>query len=202
MKLASLILVIISFGANTIVAQNNVTVSPNPFEDEITLTTTAQCGDSILFEVYNMSGQVILHHKEKIAFHPVTFVYRENLPVGVYLIRIATDTTSTHAKVIRSNERGPANIKLAFTEINCSDQPFEIFPNPSPDGIFKIRQVNIDRSYQVEIFDISGKRIWFETVQGRSDEQHLIDLKAYPRGSYSLRIKSSGEEFSSLIILE
>lgn len=203
MKLSSLVLLLtISFGGNVTLAQNKVTIYPNPFEEEITFTTTAQCGDSILFEVYNMSGQVMLHHKENIASHPETFVYKESLPVGVYLIRITRDTTSIFAKVIRSDERGPATIKLAFTEINCIDQPFEIFPNPSADGVVKIRQINIQRSYELEIFDISGRRIWKETVKDRTEDVHLTDLSSHPKGSYYIRIKSSGEEYSFKIILQ
>lgn len=195
-------LLITSLWSTIFLAQNNVTVSPNPFEDEITFTTTAQCGDSLVFAVYDRWGRFYIDLDTQKVVQDLTLSYNVSLPEGAYFALISIDSSKHLLQIVRTSDEKSATINLALSEVSCSDQPFEIFPNPSPEGTFKIRQVAIDRSYEVEIFDVSGKSVWQETVKDRSDDVHLMDLSDHPKGSYYIRIKSAGKEYSSNIILQ
>ena len=76
---------------------------------------------------------------------------------------------------------------------------FIIFPNPASDYI-TFRQLNVQRNYQMELYNIQGKLL-YETKINQAQKQ--IDLSAYSKGVYIYRLRDEkGNQLNGKILKE
>ena len=73
---------------------------------------------------------------------------------------------------------------------------FSVFPNPS-DGSFAINMKNGESILQLEVFDVSGKRIFSSMPYSSSSS---VDLSGFAKGIYFLKIRTNNN--SRVIRLE
>lgn len=71
-----------------------------------------------------------------------------------------------------------------------------LYPNPTADNV-TIRTANTAESLRYELFSIEGKRLQEGTLAG---EEHTVEMKDYPSGSYLLRISVAGRENNYRIV--
>lgn len=90
-------------------------------------------------------------------------------------------------------------VVFAFTQNNELNQPvIRLFPNPNK-GKFNIVFDKNKIPHSLRIFDITGKCIWLEFVEGNDSVE--IDLNVGP-GIYRLEVAGSDEHFSFPIVIE
>jgi len=105
----------------------------------------------------------------------------------------ATDYNSSRSNKSEKSgatTNGPDDI--GFEEANIE---FEVYPNPS-EGQFKIEMGEFN-TYDLRIFDISGKVVYSETIDSQNA---LVDISHLESGAYLIKIKSNeGEGIKQLI---
>jgi Secretion system C-terminal sorting domain/SprB repeat len=105
----------------------------------------------------------------------------------------ATDYNSSRSNKSEKSgatTNGPDDI--GFEEANIE---FEVYPNPS-EGLFKIDMGEFN-TYDLRIFDISGKVVYSETI---NSQNALVDISHLESGAYLIKIKSNeGEGIKQLI---
>lgn len=76
---------------------------------------------------------------------------------------------------------------------------FQVYPNPAAEYV-NVEVLNSEgREYSVEIFDISGKKV-FEK-RGLSDNTVRLDLSQFQRGSYVVTCSLGGDKESMVVIV-
>lgn len=68
-------------------------------------------------------------------------------------------------------------------KVKTETSMFKLYPNPSSSGIFKL--INLSIGMDIEVWDISGRKIL--SFKNASSEAS-IDLSAFPKGIYSIRL--------------
>ena len=85
----------------------------------------------------------------------------------------------------------PLNLKtLSVDEISKSENPINIYPNPSLSGLFNI---NVKNSFEWEVYDLRGLKL----ISGNSSQ---INLETYPSGMYILKVNINGKMYYSKLI--
>lgn len=87
-------------GIQTINSQKEFSISPNPFSSETTLTSTIKFQNANL-KIYDVSGKSV-KEINGISGQQVK-IKRENLPAGIYVIRLTEGNVTTNRKVIISD---------------------------------------------------------------------------------------------------
>jgi len=90
---------------------------------------------------------------------------------------------------------------LLTNTIQTKDKtPFEIYPNPTK-GKFRIEVPNESSNISLEIFDQSGKSIFFEfheCFNGRFIK--TLDLNGKPKGTYIIQIKINNQSYTKKLV--
>lgn len=68
----------------------------------------------------------------------------------------------------------------------------QFFPNPT-EGIFQLQTENGFSSGMLELFDLNGKLVYSQRINGAG--QHEIDIRQLPSSIYSLRLRTSENKF-------
>jgi hypothetical protein len=77
-------------------------------------------------------------------------------------------------------------VEDGFTPESKVDPVFNIFPNPSSDGIYTLSAENFEDEAVIQIFDLAGKMV--SEVNNFSGDRVSINLEAMPKGVYMIRI--------------
>lgn len=184
-------------------AQQEIELYPTPFSDELFIATTPNCGDSIQLEVYNRWGIELINDKKHLVIKPDTIEYKLKLQNGVYILRYQQNNQEVITKAIRSGDSSTVTINLVISDNNlyCFERPFEIYPNPSSDGLFKIHQTNIGLPYKITINDAVGNLISQKTVENRNTSAYSLNLSKEADGTYFIKIESQhGTNIHRLIL--
>ena len=67
------------------------------------------------------------------------------------------------------------------------------YPNPANDYIMVHFEKSLDETAYFEINDITGKRLWGESLEIQGTESSGIDVKSLPKGFYVLSVTQSGK---------
>ena len=67
------------------------------------------------------------------------------------------------------------------------------YPNPANDYIMIHFEKSLDETAYFEINDITGKRLWGESLEIQGTESSGIDVKSLPKGFYVLSVTQSGK---------
>jgi len=92
---------------------------------------------------------------------------------------------------------GASTVTTGVSEINTDDSFVEIYPNPSS-GKFTIGLVK-GGTVNLEIINLIGEKIYSATVTNQISD---IDLTAFSKGIYFVRINSEGKNYTRKIIIE
>lgn len=77
-----------------------------------------------------------------------------------------------------------------------------IYPNPANDEVYIGISSSWTGNWQLEITDITGKLVWSEVVRAGAKPVHAIDVSAFERGTYVVRLRNeSGAELAQLLEL-
>lgn len=88
---------------------------------------------------------------------------------------------------------------LTSTEDTFQESEFSIFPNPSSNGVFNIMKSNsMETSTQLEIFDLSGKRLHTQILNHQNEE---INLSHLSNGFYVGKIKDGERELVKKLVI-
>lgn len=68
---------------------------------------------------------------------------------------------------------------------------YNLFPNPSNDGYFNLKLLNIAESATVQVFNLAGKLI--TEITDANTEQMVINLETMPVGVYMVKITSASQ---------
>jgi hypothetical protein len=80
-----------------------------------------------------------------------------------------------------------------------NENGFEVYPNPFH-SVFKLKALKQGQEkYTLELFDLSGRKLYTETVSGGDRE---LDMSAYASGTYILRISDEQAEVHKKIVKE
>ena len=92
-------------------------------------------------------------------------------------------------------------VSLSISNIHLNN--FEIYPNPSI-SIFNINFNSlINQDISINIYSLLGKRIFSENlILYKGNFSKDIDLSSYPKGLYSLEIKTKDGIFNNKLILQ
>jgi hypothetical protein len=119
-------------------------------------------------------------------------------PASKGWVTVVIPANSISENSFASNEvRAYYNVVTGVDEI--TDIDFEVFPNPSFDGLVQIRN-NRRKDYQVCVYNVNGNMTKTFEVNGGGDQ--LIDMRAYPKGMYFLQISSDNYTRLHKIILQ
>ncbi|MEO1437191.1 MAG: T9SS type A sorting domain-containing protein, partial [Bacteroidota bacterium] len=84
-----------------------------------------------------------------------------------------------------------------------SDLDLQVFPNPTSDQLFVQFNESSKGSFQLELFNASGQKIY--TTDRRANQNNQpIDLRRFPPGFYLLRVSdfSTGQMYSKKVLLQ
>lgn len=90
-----------------------------------------------------------------------------------------------------ANKQGETSAEIETNDV-VQENDFIIYPNPSSDGIFKIKSESFKGIADIHIFEISGKLI--NRLETSSDFNTIVDLSDQPTGLYFMKISTT--EFS------
>jgi len=89
---------------------------------------------------------------------------------------------------------------VSVTETEQVD--FSIAPNPS-DGVFNIEMgQNLSGKYFISIVDVLGREVYTYQSEVKSNDRISIDLSAFPKGVYSVLLKSNSDYVVKRVILK
>lgn len=93
----------------------------------------------------------------------------------------------------------PSGNKKFITTNNNEDVPLKVgvYPNPSS-GIFNIQLENNSKKSQLEVFDMTGKKITSAEIYNN----YSLDLTGYSKGIYIVKINTNDKQVVKKIILE
>jgi hypothetical protein len=80
---------------------------------------------------------------------------------------------------------------VAVSNINSGDG-FDLFPNPASGEVF-LRSASAENSAQVTVYDVTGKKLFAETVMTNS----LLDFDLLPKGIYFYTIQGTSDKTGS-----
>jgi hypothetical protein len=95
------------------------------------------------------------------------------------------------------------SISIVLVGVNentaLSEKRFEVYPNPFH-SVFKLKPLKPGtEQYTLELFDLSGRKLFMETVNGG---EHELDVSAYASGTYILRISDEQAVVHKKIVKE
>ncbi|MEZ4950172.1 MAG: T9SS type A sorting domain-containing protein [Saprospiraceae bacterium] len=86
---------------------------------------------------------------------------------------------------------------VGTTETEANNPNFQVFPNPSQDGIFTITH---DLNFPtVKVFDLNGKAIKFQ-MQHYSKEQ--LGLQLFSKGMYLIQLHDQNENATMKVLVK
>lgn len=94
---------------------------------------------------------------------------------------------------------GSSKITLKSTPIkeNNGEKTVEVYPNPSTDGFFWIKN-NFQALNAVEVFDLLGKRIYQETLGNTTASERIsLDLSNLNKGIFLLRLRGKNNTITT-----
>lgn len=185
----SALLLLLAFASR---GQSEVKVYPNPFTAEISIITHPSYGDSLSFEVFDVVGRSQFRMENQQVSNPETLSFFIELKAGIYITVVELGKEKFANRIIRiksSPAQAKVNLVLSAEGLDCVEYPFNIFPNPSRDGLFYIRQPNTGLAFDIEIWNTAGKRVFSEEV-GHHLLDHKIDLGQQSPGLYFIRLVS------------
>lgn len=199
----NLILCLLLIAAFPALSQADLELFPNPFDEEVFLKSTPECGDSVALQVFDLHGvEVFRHSLEVHAGDSLSF--ESKISTGIYILRYSEGGKTTTRKIVYSGNAAPAKLNLILSEdsLECSGNPFEVYPNPSKNGKFWLAQPDLELSYKYSVQNADGRLLWEESVQNRTSSKHLLDLSSHAGGVFFLRIISArGTETRKLMLL-
>ncbi|MCB9304957.1 MAG: T9SS type A sorting domain-containing protein [Lewinellaceae bacterium] len=80
---------------------------------------------------------------------------------------------------------------IVVADVRHKDNQVDIYPNPSPDGIFSLRMVSTtEGTARLEIFDWAGYKVYGESVQLlKGTVIYPVSMTTFPKGSYTARLE-------------
>ncbi len=84
---------------NTLENENLITVYPNPAIDKITIKSSFNVGDKLIFSLFNLQGAVVLSTTEKSNF---TEIHLNDLSNGIYFLNIIDGNRKYMKKIVVS----------------------------------------------------------------------------------------------------
>ncbi|MEL6533927.1 MAG: T9SS type A sorting domain-containing protein [Bacteroidota bacterium] len=81
--------------------------------------------------------------------------------------------------------RGAEELVAPELQVN---EPIELYPNPTNNGLVNLRMISADQAYQIEVISPAGQSM--KVINGASSEYEL-DVKDLPSGVYYLRVKGN-----------
>lgn len=109
----------------------------------------------------------------------------EDLPAGFYQV-VITDSRGCKKTVDIYLPVG-----TAVSEIYASGLQWYAFPNPAETFIHIAFNTNQSMPVEVEIFNVSGSRMYTENVQADDNVYHSVDISEWPSGVYLIRLKTA-----------
>jgi type IX secretion system substrate protein len=151
-------------------------------------------------KIYISSTSSVLH------LHEINYPDSAGLNCNVQLHNIYTDCffigVPNHPNYYLGAKTGSPcdTLGLSVAEINHNFH-LKIFPNPVTDGNFKITYLlPQNKGGRLEIFDVTGKRIYMEVLPPWSTLQYII-IPKLADGVYNCVITSSGERVSKKLLV-
>jgi len=100
-----------------------------------------------------------------------------------------------------SNVIHVSNIISGINPALPSNPQVRIFPNPTT-GLFKVNVDQVREALTLEIVSVTGQVIYHEDLQKHRDKvEKTIDISAYPKGEYLLKLNGKSYSASKKIIL-
>ena len=85
---------------------------------------------------------------------------------------------------------------------NIENSDYQVYPNPCEDILFIDLGVNSNFTF-IEIFDISGRSIYFvETKITEKNHKHSVDISGLKNGIYFLKIRNEDDVLVEKIVVE
>lgn len=124
-----------------------------------------------------------------LCFESKTFLSKVDDPVS------GSDGDNTYLDNI-----GFFNATVGVEELEQGD--FNISPNPS-DGVFNVDfSANLNGKYYISVIDVLGREIYSNQNVVKASERIRIDISNYPKGMYSVILRSESNAISKKIVLE
>ena len=108
----------------------------------------------------------------------------------IYYTHVLTDKPMSLQYSVRKCDTGLANLFTTSKKKEEKKAVISVFPNPNK-GIFKLTSRETEPGSQVEIIDISGRKVFTSFIEGTTSEFNLSHL---PEGSYLLKIQNDKME--------
>lgn len=125
------------------------------------------------------------------------------------IINVSPNTNTTYTVVV-SNEYGSASDDVVVSVIACEGQDedtdpnyqFDIFPNPTSDGILKMHLGGLSNNSNIFIHDAIGKLIHYETINDNNGVffQKDIDISRFNAGLYFVTLEELEQRSTKKII--
>ena len=170
------LLILLTLGSSTSFSQSSDTLAvyPNPFAHFSTIRVILTQADTVTLKVFNNLGQVIdtLYDSQLLPADTFLLTFGENLPPGVYIVRLKIGQTLTKSKKA---------IKIGATAVSTPQKRGEelhLFPNPTT-GLLHIPLAG---HKTITVTDHDGR-----TVKALSTELSVFSIADLPPGIYHLR---------------
>jgi len=91
---------------------------------------------------------------------------------------------------------------VSSIEENVFDGQLSVYPNPSK-GVFTLEMFNVNsEKYTITVSNVLGKTIHNSTDEINSTFKKEIDLSAFSKGVYMIRVENSNSSITKKLIIE
>jgi len=181
-------------------------IYPNPFADSITYTITANYGDSVAFNLFDVQGKLKSSHKKQPFYQSqVIYLTTDALNDGIYYTSVSIDSSVYNNKIIKNG--GGSMVKLAL-DININSllskelftEALLIYPNPT-NAETKISLETHDKKAIISLQNMEGKKLFEQEVENKAGIiECTFNVSLLENGIYFIRYKSENSEFSNKIV--
>jgi hypothetical protein len=176
-------LILILFFSSILIKGNaQMSISPNPFTTQTSISYTLASTNTVTIYVYNLNGQHVqtLMSDSLINAGAYSFDYTAlGLPTGVYLFSLTSGDSAYNQKAIYM---GGATA-LGIDQIN-NNSTLLIYPNPAKNLI----SINYTGFKKIDILDLNGR-----TIKTVSTSDKSISISDINRGEYIINIYSENK---------
>ena len=79
--------------------------------------------------------------------------------------------------------------------------PWTIYPNPGT-GAFDVLDMGLNGRVDVDVFDMTGRRIMASSFNATGSGQHHLDLGALAKGTYAVELTNSGVRTQQRLVID
>lgn len=189
----SLLIVFLTVGFKSIIAQDSLSASPNPFTDTSTVYFQVAQANTVSLAIYNRWGNVVASYLKDTFLSAGSYkvIVGDTLPMGGYILILKIGSSTKGISIVKQGPTsGIINKVMLSNEIVA-------FPNPT-NGLMSIKlNYKLEKNSVINIYNNVGKQVFTGIL---TDSNADINLSSLDDGIYNISIPGLNYNYKLIII--